>query len=415
MDTPLPLASLLATRRVIIVVGAGGVGKTSLSAAIGVAAARQGRRALVLTVDPARRLASALGLEHIDAHAQTLPVATFAALGAPTGADLDVAMLDVKSTFDRVVRRYTGDGARAERIFAHPMYRSASTALAGSQEYMAMERLAEVAEDPRYDTIVLDTPPSAHALDFLDAPRRMVDLFESKAFRALLRPFANGGAAVGLFSRDSLMMRGLGRFTSADSFHELLAFFADLSSMFDGFVARARGVQALLAGPTTAFVLASATDGPSTDEADYLRRRLTADAMQAGLWLVNRVIAGAVGIAESRDELNIELEQTLADSSRRANEALDAAALSAASGALVRAAAAIARLAAADRARLDAIAARAGATLPVVAVARRASEPVDLLELSGLAAELLATPAHALAGAHARHPTESRPSQDAPR
>ncbi len=306
---PLSLAHIIAERRVIVVVGAGGVGKTTLSAAIGVAAARLGRRTLVLTVDPARRLASALGLEKFDENVQRIPVADFAAQHCVVSAPLDAAMLDVKRTFDRVVGRYAKTPESRDAILNHPFYRQASTTLAGTQEYMAMERLYESATSGQWDLIVLDTPPSAHALDFLDAPDRLVGLFDSRAFQLLLKPTQK--LRTGPFRAGSVVMRGLSRFTSVEMFSELLQFFSHLSDTFEGFVEGARRTQALLRGPDTAFVLVSSCDATSTEEARYLRQKLKEQEMYAGTWIVNRVAPFPTSPAAAGPELETQLEALL--------------------------------------------------------------------------------------------------------
>lgn len=388
---------MLRARSVLVVVGAGGVGKTTLSAALGVAAAMLGLRAIVLTVDPARRLANALGLRALDEHVQTLTVQDFADVGVTVQVPLDAAMLDVKSTFDRVVQRHAGDPARAQAILDNPLYRTASTALAGSQEYMAMERLAEVVADGHYDLVLLDTPPSAHALDFLDAPQRMIDLFDNRAFQTLLRPFVGGAdAASGLFAPGSLVMRGLGRFTSAEAFHELLRFFGALSATFDGFVRRAQGVIEMLHGPSTGFVLVSATDDASTDEALYLQERLTSERMAIGAWLVNRVAPMHVGLLSEAEGLQAHLEAAFA-----AAEGVAAGTgavghptpTHVAAAELTEVALAFARIAQADRKQVAALQARLGASTPLLRVPRQSDEPADLRELRALAQILLdATP-----------------------
>ncbi len=306
---PLSLAHIIAEKRVIVVVGAGGVGKTTLSAAIGVAAARLGRRALVLTVDPARRLASAMGLEKFDENVQRIPVADFAAQHCVVSAPLDAAMLDVKRTFDRVVARYAKTPESRDAILNHPFYRQASTTLAGTQEYMAMERLYESATSGDWDLIVLDTPPSAHALDFLDAPDRLVGLFDSRAFQMLLKPSQK--LRTGPFRAGSVVMRGLSRFTSVEMFSELLQFFSHLSDTFEGFVEGARRTQALLRGPETAFVLVSACDATSTEEARYLRQKLKEQDMFAASWVVNRVAPFPTAPAHAGPELELQLEALL--------------------------------------------------------------------------------------------------------
>ena len=390
--------AMLRGRSVLVVVGAGGVGKTTLSAALGVAAATLGLRAIVLTVDPARRLANALGLRALDEHVQTLTVQDFADAGVEVLVPLDAAMLDVKSTFDRVVQRHAGDEARAQAILDNPLYRTASTALAGSQEYMAMERLAEVVAEGGYDLVLLDTPPSAHALDFLDAPQRMIDLFDNRAFQTLLRPFVGGSnSGSGLFAPGSLVMRGLGRFTSAEAFHDLLRFFGALSATFDGFVRRAQGVIAMLHGPTTAFVLVSATDDASTDEALFLQERLASEQMAVGAWLVNRVAPMHVGLLSEADHLTAHLEAAFVaaeDAALPPDAAASTAHQSAAE--LAEVALAFARVAQTDRKQVAALQARLGASTTLLRVPRQSDEPADLRELHRLARILLeAAPAPA--------------------
>lgn len=285
---------LLKTRKILVCVGAGGVGKTTVSAALGVAAAAVGRRTLVLTVDPARRLANALGLESIAEHVQQIGIAAFAAEGCSVLAPLDAAMLDVKGTFDRVVARHAPTQEVRERILRHPFYQQASTALAGSQEYMAMERLYEAVTSGDYDLVVLDTPPSEHALEFLDAPSRLVDLFDSAAFRMLV---SRGGARArpGLLRTGSVVMRGLSRFTSIEMFGNLLEFFGQLAHTFDGFVDRARNIQALLHGPDAAFVLVSGCDAASTGQAHSLGQHLARQDYHIGAVVMNRVAPFAIG------------------------------------------------------------------------------------------------------------------------
>jgi anion-transporting ArsA/GET3 family ATPase len=164
-----PLADLINTRRVIVTVGAGGVGKTTTAAALGVAAARAGKRVLCLTIDPAKRLAESLGIAEMRTEAVTVDPARFAAAGVPLKGSLTAMMLDTKRTFDELVIKYSSSKAKAEKLLSNKLYQYVSTSLAGTQEYMAMEKLVAVKDDDRYDLVVLDTPPTANALDFLDA------------------------------------------------------------------------------------------------------------------------------------------------------------------------------------------------------------------------------------------------------
>ena len=382
-----PLAELIKDRRVLVCVGAGGVGKTTISATIGVAAARAGRRTLVLTVDPARRLANALGLGAFDEQVQTVGVEHFAADRPDLARPLDVAMLDVKSTFDRVVRRYATSDTHYQAIIGNDFYHQASTALAGSQEYMAMERLYEIATSASYDLIVLDTPPSAHALDFLDAPKRLIALLESPAFRLLLRSFRRShGEGGGLFRKGSLLMRGIGRFTGAEMFHGLLDFFATLSATFDGFVERARNVLALINSERTAFVIVSACDETSIHEGLFLHKRLRDEQMPVGAWVLNRVRPYSTLPLDAGDQLAAALTQALAEtaSGRHANGTVESTAARLASVSVD-----LARLSLEDQRLKQRLERALEGELPVIAVPRSRDEPASLQELCRLAGSLV--------------------------
>lgn len=382
-----PVEQLLNDHRVLVCVGAGGVGKTTISAALGVAAARLGKRTLVLTVDPARRLANALGLETFAEDIQTIDAASFAGPKDRNPIALDVAMLDVKSTFDRVVERHAGSPEKRRAILENKFYQQASTALAGSQEYMAMQRLYEVAVDEPYDLIILDTPPSAHALDFLDAPRRMIDLFGSTAFRKLLSGFSGGVGSGRMFSRGSLLMRGLGRFTSADMFHNLLSFFAALSATFDGFVKGARDVLELLHSERTAFLIVSAADDGSTHEGLYLRQRLQDEQMRLGAWVLNRVRPESTAPLTARDDLANRIQAAI-----NGNDGDLAAAESIARAALI-----VAEMAEHDAAHGRKLVAQLNTLPQLVTMPRAEVEPASLPELSRLA-ELLVADTSVLGG-----------------
>src|SRR5512143_1638395 len=183
------LGTLLRTRRVIITVGAGGVGKTTTAAALAVAAAREGKRVLCLTIDPAKRLAESLGLKKIDKEAVTIDKGVFDAAGIPLKGELTVMMLDTKTTFDELVHKYSSTPEKAEQLLQNRLYKYVSTSLAGTQEYMAVEKLVAVREDKRFDLVVLDTPPTANALDFLDAPERLMDALDSATMKWFIQAF----------------------------------------------------------------------------------------------------------------------------------------------------------------------------------------------------------------------------------
>lgn len=375
------LSSLIERQQVIVCVGAGGVGKTTLSAAIGVAAAQAGRRPLVLTVDPARRLANALGLAAFSEQVQRIGVSEFAAQGCTVAQPLDAVMLDVKRTFDRVVARYAKSPESRDRILNHPFYRQASTALAGSQEYMACERLYECATSGEYDLVVLDTPPSVHALDFLDAPGRLVDLFDSAAFRLLLKP--SGRVRSGMFRTGSVVMRGLSKFTSVEMFSNLLEFFSYLSETFDGFVARAREVQALLASPQTSFVLVAACDTPSTEQALFMGEHLLSQHMEVGAFVVNRVSPFAVAPADAGSELEAQIAAWMPQQSGGVFG--DAAERQRAARAMAQVARQLATMGRNDAAHLQRVRGRLGPDVTVLPVPRREDEPDSLAALCALA------------------------------
>lgn len=380
--------TLLTRHRVVLCVGAGGVGKTTLSAALGLAAAMLGRRALVLTVDPARRLASALGIAQFDEHVQTISVEQLQALGVDAQVPLHAAMLDVKRTFDRVITRYAPTPEAAQAIVNHPFYQQASTALAGSQEYMATERLYECVRDGGYDVVILDTPPAEHALDFLDAPSRLVELFDAQAFRLLVRPTRTLGT--GIFRSGSLVMRGLQKFTSADMFADLLQFFGHLSTTFDGFVARAKEVQALLHGPDAAFVVVSGCDAVSSEQAGLLAAHLAKEQLAVSAWLVNRVAPFAATPLQT--EATAAALQELWDTVANAPDLTpwqNEAATADLQGKLQHTATQLAGLAALDAAAVRRLRER-WPSIALLAIARAAEEPDDLRELGRLSRSLLA-------------------------
>ena len=294
----MPLDDFIRTKRTLVCVGSGGAGKTTVSAAIALWAAAHGRRALALTVDPARRLASSLGIDAFSEEQQRIDDTLLVRAGLTLTGSLDVAMLDTKSTFDRIVSRYAPSPETRDRILGSRFYRQASTALSGSQEYMAMERLYETREDggQAHDLVVLDTPPSRHALDFLSAPDRLRGLMESRTVRTFLGSVSRLGRVSGALNR--FVFKGMGRFLGADIFLEILEFLDSFSSMYDGFSERSRRVEELLRSDDLAFLVVSSADAVSVDEALYLRRTLEEQGLPFGAFVVNQAhlpfVAGAV-------------------------------------------------------------------------------------------------------------------------
>jgi anion-transporting ArsA/GET3 family ATPase len=281
----------LATRRIAVCVGPGGVGKTTVAAALALDRAVRGARALVCTIDPARRLANALGLSALGNVESRVPEHKFAEAGLRPRGELHAMMLDVKRTWDDLVARHAPDPARRERILKNRLYQQMSSALAGSQEYMAMEKLYELATDRDYDVIVLDTPPTAHALDFLEAPDRILDFLGNETARALLAPLAGAGR-MGLRLAQlggGYIARTLARFTGQAALADLGDFLQGFQGMYDGFKDRAAAVHALLSRPEVGFVLVTSPSPVAIDEALAFHERLHAESMPVAGVVANRV------------------------------------------------------------------------------------------------------------------------------
>jgi anion-transporting ArsA/GET3 family ATPase len=285
------LTRQLARRRVVVCVGAGGVGKTTVAAAIGLQRALEGGRVLVCTIDPARRLANALGLTALGNVETRVPEHAFTEAGLAPRGELHAMMLDVKRTWDELVGRHAHDPAQRDRILKNRLYRQMSAALAGSQEYMATEKLYELATERDYDLVVLDTPPTAHALDFLDAPDRILDFLGDETTRALLAP-ALGAGKVGLRLAQlggSYIAKTLAKFTGAEALADLGEFLRSFHGMYEGFKDRAEAVRTLLSHPDAGFVIVTSPASAAIDEALAFHERLHAEAMPIAGVVVNRV------------------------------------------------------------------------------------------------------------------------------
>jgi anion-transporting ArsA/GET3 family ATPase len=284
---PLDIDALLDDRRIRILVccGAGGVGKTTVAAALGVRAAERGREVVVLTIDPARRLAQAMGLTELDNTPREVP-----GFAPPNGGRLHAMMLDMKRTFDEIVVAHA-DGQRAEQILANPFYQSLSSSFAGTQEYMAMEKLGQLRRQDDWDLIVVDTPPSRSALDFLDAPQRLGSFLDGRLIRLLAAP-AKAGSRVSL----RLMSAGVGivsktmtRVLGAQLLRDVQSFVTALDSMFGGFRERAESTFRLLKNPETRFLVVATPEPDALREATYFVSRLSEDDMPLGGLVLNRV------------------------------------------------------------------------------------------------------------------------------
>lgn len=294
------MESLVRDAHVIVCVGPGGVGKTTTSAATAIAGAAAGRRVIVLTVDPARRLANALGLPEIGNTESEVGADAFQAAGLePPKGKLTAMMLDIKRTWDEVVSRHHPDPLDKERLLSNRFYRALSTSLAGSQEYMAMEKLYELSTRPedQPDLIVLDTPPSANAVDFLDAPTRMLDALDNDATEWLIEPFLQRTRSAGrlLDVGGSIVIRTLGRFTGVETLEELAELLVCFQGMFDGFRERARSVKKILADDGTAFLIVTSPQPGPLAVAKKFEKRLAEENIRVGAFVLNRTAIDPFG------------------------------------------------------------------------------------------------------------------------
>ncbi len=310
---PSPLAQRLRDKSVCICAGPGGVGKTTTAAALALGLACRGQRVAVVTIDPARRLASALGVDELDDEPRRIDPALLAAQGIECRGELWATMLDAKQTLDALIDRLASDERAREDVFANRIYQEFSSAVAGTHEFSAMVKLHQLHSEGRFDTIVLDTPPSRNALDFLDAPLRMTRFMEGRSIRMFLAP---GNLAARLVGRGGgLVLSMFSRFTGIDLVGELSGFFGALAGMMDGFRERARMVERLLRDPTTAFVLVTSPEPEPAREALFFAEQLDGAGMARVALIVNRVHRDGLGgrsAAEVQTLLAGELGERLA-------------------------------------------------------------------------------------------------------
>ncbi len=278
---------LLATKEIVIACGPGGVGKTTTAAAAGVmAAVRHGSKVLVLTVDPAKRLADALGLEGIGNTEHRVPDEAFRAAGVKARGELWVAMLDTKESWDALIRRHAPDRQTRDEILANPLYQNISGKFVQSHDYIAMERLYEIHSECDYDLIVVDTPPTRNALDFLDAPQRMADFFSSRLLRWLIVPYRSRLVNVATKPFYSIADRILGTEFLAD----ISEFFILFQSMYDGFVERSEAVERLLSDRRSTFLVVSTLEAVPLREAEYFAEQLVSRRLHLGAIVLNKVL-----------------------------------------------------------------------------------------------------------------------------
>ena len=366
----------LRTARILVCCGSGGVGKTTTAAALALRGAELGRRTVVLTIDPAKRLAQSMGLSELDNTPRSVagvqPI-------AGTAGTLDAMMLDMKRTFDQLVVDHADPG-KADAILANPFYQALSSSFAGTQEYMAMEKLAQLVASGDHDLVVVDTPPTRSALDFLDAPQRLTTFLDGRMVRILLAPAkASGRAYV------KVVTAGLGVFTSVltriigtEVLTDLSQFVSALETMFGGFRERAQSTYDLLKAPGTAFVVVAAPERDAMREAAYFVERLAAERMPLAGLVVNRVHrTAAAGLTAER---SVAAAQLLEEQAPQEGEL----------------AAAVLRLhadrvaLAAREARLQERFSRAHPAVPVVEVAAQAGDVHDLDGLRSVGDDLAA-------------------------
>ena len=294
--TPGSLDALVAAKEIIVLCGSGGVGKTSVAAATALgAASRVGGKVLVLTIDPARRLADALGLAEIGNVETRVPDEAFAAAGLTPRGELWAAMLDTKQSWDALVRRHAPDPETAERILDNRLYANITGRFVQSHDYIAMERLFEVHATGAYDLIVIDTPPTRNALDFLEAPHRMAEFFGGRLLRWLTAPYRLGGGRgarlVNLASRPFYQVAD--RILGSQFLEDIAEFFLNFQSMYDGFVERARAVERLLHDRRTSFVVVTTLEASPLAEAEVFCRELVERGFPFGALVLNKTLPAA--------------------------------------------------------------------------------------------------------------------------
>jgi anion-transporting ArsA/GET3 family ATPase len=273
------LSTLAHDAEIIVTAGSGGVGKTTTAAVLALEGARTGRRAVVVTIDPAKRLADALGLEGLNN--------TPSEIDGDWPGELWALMLDTKSTFDDLVVTHAGDESQARRILDNRFYKNISGALSGTQEYMAMEKLYELHALHDFDLVVVDTPPTRHALDFLDAPRRLTRFLDHRLYRILMAPTRGLMKAANVAVQP--FVRTVSRVVGAEVLDDAVTFFTAFSGMEEGFKSRANTVFELLASPRTAFVLVASPRRDTVEEADFFARRLREAGISVRALIVNRM------------------------------------------------------------------------------------------------------------------------------
>jgi len=288
MKEPTDLLALVEERHIVICCGTGGVGKTTTAAALAVEGARRGRNAVVVTIDPAKRLANTLGVELLSNDPNEIARDIWDTDGTARAAGrLHALMLDTKSTFDHLITQYAATEEQAQSILDNRFYRNIAGALSGTQEYMAMEKLYELHDSGSFDLIVVDTPPTRHALDFLDAPRRLTRFLDNRVFRILMVPTRSALRVTSMAA--SALLRTISRVVGRDVVEDVVSFFRAFEGMEQGFRDRATAVRELLDSGLTAFVLVTTPRRDAVEEAQYFAEQLVGTGRSVEALVVNRV------------------------------------------------------------------------------------------------------------------------------
>ncbi len=290
-DVVMPLSDIIDQSRTLIVLGAGGVGKTSLSAALALQGAMRGRKVLCLTIDPAKRLANSMGLDALSDSPCLISEALLTKHGLSCQGELYAMILDKKQTFDDLIRKYTSDPDKLARIFNNRLYQYIANSLAGTQEYMAMEKLYAIQQEGDYDLVVVDTPPSSEVFGFLDAPDILIDAIDSPATRWLIQALGRSGSfSFGLVSKGAAtVLKGLSWLTGAEFMSEISEFITELNALFGGFRQRAMRVRETLREWHVSYLVVTSTSPPALVELDATLGELKERQLSVNAVVFNRV------------------------------------------------------------------------------------------------------------------------------
>jgi len=285
------LASLIADHKIVVCVGTGGVGKTTVAASFAVHGAMVGRRAMVLTIDPARRLAQSLGLHELRGDGQRIDLTDLIQCGHQVAGSLSAGMLDQKSAWDAFIARHAPNEEACRAILRNEFYQQMSRSFAGSTEYMAIEELCRIDESGEYDLVILDTPPTGHALDFLEAPRKLEDFLDRSMIGWFIKPYASfGWSAWKTASRSAqFIFERIERATGVETLRQISEFFVAMEAMFDGIAERSRRVREVLMSARTAFVLVTGPDEQVLGQSEMLTEKVAFLGMPLRGVVVNRL------------------------------------------------------------------------------------------------------------------------------